>query len=339
MQKNPPQIRRKRTLWRPETAVILLRLCLFGLLFFRVESVRGQACPLSYGPEINRLVLNDSVTIAFSEKGSGKTTLLLVHGLGGNLTHWKPLMELAGKDYRSIAVDLPGYGFSTLQGDVSKADLVDFYARTLIEFIQKRELKNVVLAGHSMGGQVAIVAALMKPDLVEKLVLAAPAGIETFTQPEAETLLRFATPQFYQNQDEKAIRAAFALNFAGTPAEPLIQDRLALGACPGFARYSERVAQGVKSMLAHPVRAQLSALRMPVLLLFGSEDRLIPNRLLHPGLTIQTLAKEGGEAIAHSRSVLIPNAGHLLMYEHPEAVYRALKESLNHSNPISGRRP
>lgn len=229
---------------------------------------------------------------------------------------------------------MPGYGLSGLRTYRPTTDQLSFYADNLLAFVQQRDLRNVVLIGHSMGGQVAMVAALKQPQAFSQLVLINPAGLETFTEQEGNLLTRYAVPEFFQQQTEAAIREGYARNFTSLPtdAETLIQDRLRLRDCPGFADYCRTVAQGVRGMLAHPVRTQLRQIQRPTLILFGEDDKLIPNRLLHPTLTTHAVANIGDTDIPDSRLLMIPRAGHMVMYEQAGAVNRAIRAFVREAN-------
>jgi pimeloyl-ACP methyl ester carboxylesterase len=302
----------------------------FLIFLFLVIStaVFAQDCPLSYASLVKKMTLNDSVTIGYLAKGTGKTTLLFVHGLGGNSSHWSQNLDDLSTHFRCIAVDLPGYGFSSQRTYATPT--LTFYANTLLQFIQKQKLKNVVLVGHSMGGQTAIIATLQKPSVIKKLILVAPAGLETFSEAEANILKQYATPTFYQSQTEPAIRAAFASNFTKIPptAEELIQDRLALRRCANFESYCQVIAQGVRGMLAQPVQTQLSQISLPTLLIFGEDDRLIPNRILHKTLTIKDITDIGKSTISNLQLNMIPQAGHLVMYEQPKQFNQIITQFL-----------
>lgn len=286
----------------------------------------AQSCELSYAKEANRIQLNDSLSIAYKEHGSGKQTILMIHGLGGNLTHWNNNFI---ENQHCIALDLPSYGLSSMKNFQPKTDMLDFYSEVILEFIKKKKLKNVVLMGHSMGGQIAIITALKQPKAIKKLILAAPAGFETFTEPEAQALLNFSKPETFKNQNEMMLRAGFKRNFYEMPAsvETLIQDRIMIPKCDSFNPYFSAVASGVKGMLVHPIRKELSKITIPTLVLFGENDDLIPNKLLHKTLTTNEVAQIGKE-IPNSKIVLIPKAGHLLMYEKPIEFNKSVKEFL-----------
>lgn len=82
---------------------ILLLFCFF---------TKAQNCELSYKNDVKKIIINDSLTIAYKEQGEGEKIFLMIHGLGGNLSHWgNNFIE----NQHCIALDLPSYGLSTMQ--------------------------------------------------------------------------------------------------------------------------------------------------------------------------------------------------------------------------------
>src|SRR5690554_6525675 len=138
---------------------------------------------IAYPYDVQKVEISNGIEIAYMDEGQGSETIIMIHGLGSYAPAWKKTIEGLKENYRCIAIDLPGYGIST-QGDFSGS--MTFFADAVNEFAEALNLDNVVLAGHSMGGQFAIVAALKYPELVSKLVLVAPAGIETFSEGEKD---------------------------------------------------------------------------------------------------------------------------------------------------------
>lgn len=267
--------------------------------------------------------------VGYVESGKGQTVLLL-HGLGGNLSHWLPAMNQLAKEYHVIALDFPGYGASDKVVPDTTKDAIQFYADVVANFIADKQLKDVVLAGHSMGGQVAIVTALQHPKLISKLVLLAPAGLETFSQQEGAMLINATQPVVFEKQEEAAVRASFKTNFYELPneAEALIQYRLRLKSCPDFTTYTRVVSSGVKGMLAHPVKADLKNIKQPTLIVFGENDALIPNPYLHPAIKREGLVSEAAALIPQTKTITISKAGHLLQFEKPAEVYQAIQQFL-----------
>lgn len=273
----------------------------------------AQKCELSYSKEVKSIAINDSLSIAYKETGKGKQTILMIHGLGGNLSHWTHNFI---ENQHCIALDLPTYGLSTMKNFQPKTDLLDFYSEIILAFIEKKKLRNVVLVGHSMGGQIAIITALKNHKSIKKLVLVAPAGFETFDENEAKSLLGFAKPETFKTQTEPIVKMSFKRNFYEMPtsAETLISDRLMIAKCESFNPYFQAVAGGVKGMLEHPVRKDLGKIKIPTLVVFGENDDLIPNKYLHKTLNTNQIAEIGKE-IPNAKIVMIPKAGHLVMFE------------------------
>lgn len=294
--------------------IILLLFCFF---------TKAQKCELAYTNDVKKIAINDSLTIAYKEQGEGKKTFLMVHGLGGNLTHWNNNFI---ENQHCIAIDLPSYGLSTMKNFQFNTDLLDFYAETIVAFIQQKKLKNVVLMGHSMGGQIAIITALKNHKSVKKLILVSSSGFETFEDNEAKALMSFSKPETFKNQNEATIRMGFKRNFYEMPTstETLIQDRLIMAKCENFNPYFHAVAGGVKGMLEHPVRKELNKIIIPTLIVFGENDELIPNKFLHKSVTINQVANIG-KNIPNVKIVLVPKAGHLVMYEQSQIFNQLVK--------------
>jgi pimeloyl-ACP methyl ester carboxylesterase len=290
-----------------KTIIFIIAICCTS--FFS----RAQNCDLSYSKEIKTCKISDSLTIAYKEKGQGKETILMIHGLGGNLSHWTHNFI---ENQHSVALDLPAYGLSTMKDFRPETDLLDFYSEMILAFIKKKKLKNVILVGHSMGGQIAIITALKNNKSIKKLVLVAPAGFETFDQNDSKALLGFAKPEIFKSQTEPIIKMSFNRNFYAMPAsaETLINDRIMIAKCESFNPYFQAVASGIKGMLDHPVRENLGKIKIPTLVVFGENDDLIPNKYLHKTLTTNQVA-EIGQNIPNAKIVLIPEAGHMVMFE------------------------
>lgn len=105
--------------------------------------------------------------------GHGDTTLIFLHGYGESLLSWRALLDQFTRDYRVVAVDLPGFGVSAGAG--FQFDYPG-YQRWLDSVLLKYTEGPVVAVGHSMGGELAAGLALDHPDRVVGTILIAPAG-------------------------------------------------------------------------------------------------------------------------------------------------------------------
>jgi pimeloyl-ACP methyl ester carboxylesterase len=159
--------------------------------------------------------------------------------------------------------------------------------------------------------------ALQKPPWLKALILAAPAGLEVFSAAEAALLKQFATPAYFEQQDSAAIRQAFLRNFYQLPlsAEKLVAERIAQKQCAAFKAYCQTVSYGVEGMLASPVANRLQELELPVLIIVGSNDALIPNKQLHPKLTMGHLLEQAGSRIGGLEVSILSEAGHMVQWE------------------------
>ena len=113
---------------------------------------------IDYGYEVKTAQVRN-IEVGYIDQGSGEV-LLLIHGLGSNAKAWQRNIPDLAADHRVIAVDLPGYGYSD-KGDYQYS--MSFYATVLSELLAGLGVDKAVWVGHSMGGQIAMVAALEHP--------------------------------------------------------------------------------------------------------------------------------------------------------------------------------
>jgi sigma-B regulation protein RsbQ len=110
-----------------------------------------------------KTIERENVAIAYNEAGSGDITLLFVHGAFIDMSYWSAQVEYFKDHYRVITVDLPGHGAS---GNNRSVWSTEEYGKDIYALINMLGLKNVVLIGHSMGGDVILEAAVRCPDSV-----------------------------------------------------------------------------------------------------------------------------------------------------------------------------
>ncbi|MBI4568968.1 MAG: alpha/beta fold hydrolase, partial [Planctomycetes bacterium] len=99
------------------------------------------------------ITLDSGLEINYREAGQGET-LVLVHGFTSSIWNWDPVWEALAARFRVLALDLPGHGGSSKPLDAPYG--VPAFAMNLAEFLRKKEIVNFYLAGHSMGGMVAM---------------------------------------------------------------------------------------------------------------------------------------------------------------------------------------
>ncbi len=281
---------------------------------------------LDYLFDVKYAQLNDDINLAYIDEGNSDQTIIFIHGLGSYLKAWYKNIYGLRDEYRCIAIDLPGYGKSSKKPHSGK---MSFYADVVSQFIDYLNLKNVVLAGHSMGGQISMMAAIDYPEKIDKLILADPAGFESFTEGQKQWFRDVMTTDGVMKTTVEQIQTNLAYNFYYVPddAEFMITDRIAMRFADDFENYCYAVVQSVDGMVDEPVIDILDQIKQPTLIIFGENDNLIPNRFLNPGRTID-IAKIGDDKIPNSELVIIPKAGHFVQFEKPREFNSAVKSFL-----------
>ncbi|MCK9280585.1 MAG: alpha/beta hydrolase [Melioribacteraceae bacterium] len=268
--------------------------------------------------------IGDHIKIAFRDEGEGENTLLFIHGLSSYIPAWNKIFPELSKKFRCVAIDLPGYGKSS-QGIFSGS--VNYYNNVILRFIKKMKLENVTLVGHSMGGHLAMSSALAFPAVIKTLILIAPAGLETFSAKEKELIIENSQPDFYFSAGDEQIVNAFKSNFFNMPDDvySMIEDRIKMREYPNFHDYCQIITNSLKGLLQEPVYKSLHKIKQPTLILFGRNDKWIPNRYLHKELTTEDIANIGGNLIPNSKVVMIDNCGHFIPFESPKTLITEIK--------------
>ena len=283
---------------------------------------------LEYPNEVHFVDIANGETIAYTDEGTGSQIIVMIHGLGSYLPGWKHNTEELKDAFRVIAIDLPGYGKSSKKAEHYS---IPFFSESVVQFLEALFVDDVVLAGHSMGAQISIYTALNYPEKVNSLVLSAPAGFETFSDEAEQAFRMMISTESIMATDEEMIRFNLVSNFHEFPEEAafMIEDRIAMMEDPEFENYARAQAESVFAMLETPVFDELTDLKQPVLVIFGKQDQLIPNRMLHPHLTTEDVAKTGVNRIENAELVWIEEAGHFVHFEKPKPFNKAVKEFLN----------
>jgi pimeloyl-ACP methyl ester carboxylesterase len=126
------------------------------------------------------------------------------------------------------------------------------------------------------------------------------------------------------------IRTNLAYNFYEFPksAQFMIDDRIAMRSAADFPGYCYIIPESVKGMVNEPVYEFLPNISQQCLVIFGENDNLIPNRYLHGGPT-RTVAEAGTSRIKNSQLLMLPKAGHFVMFEKAPEVNQAIRTFVN----------
>jgi pimeloyl-ACP methyl ester carboxylesterase len=121
----------------------------------------------------HRVVEIEGVRTFVTEAGEGPA-VLLIHGYGDTADGWRRVVPGLLADHRVIALDVPPFGRSEAP---PKCKLIDYYCEFFPQFMDQMGIERATIIGHSLGGAIALRAAVENPDRVERLGLVAPAGL------------------------------------------------------------------------------------------------------------------------------------------------------------------
>ncbi len=272
--------------------------------------------------------LKKDMRMAYIERGEKhKHTIVFIHGLANYHGVWLQNMNELQKSFRCIAIDLPGNGYSGR--DVEKISM-EFYAECVIDFIEKLGLSRVTVAGHSMGGLVAMRAGLKAPTLIARMILYAPAGFEHYTQSERILFKSAITFGNFLNLDEAQVKQAIKSSFfiENPIGDLLIQELSQIIQQNDRQKYRKMLEQSIDSMLEDPIINELENITQETMIFFGEEDMLIPNRFLHP-ISSREIALIGATKIPKSSLVIYPHTGHFVQIEKSKEVNLEVIHFLN----------
>jgi pimeloyl-ACP methyl ester carboxylesterase len=216
--------------------------------------------------------------------------VVLVHGLGGHAEDWRNLAPyLAQAGFRVYMPDLLGYGRSEQPADFPYS--VPDEAEAVVGFMDALGLKQVELGGWSMGGAIVQHMAFRHPERVQRLILFNSAGI--YAKPSWDT--RLFTPTTPAELDQ--LEALLMPNPRPVPGF-VARDILRIS-----RRNAWVIHRAIATMLTgrDATDALLPRLKMPVLIVWGAEDRLLP---LSQGEKMHKL-------VPQSQLEIVPGCGHL----------------------------
>jgi pimeloyl-ACP methyl ester carboxylesterase len=294
------------------TIAVILAAVIAGLVWFTASTARKIEAAL---PPRGQFIEIDGQRIHYIDRGSGPA-IVMIHGLGGNLQHFTyALVERLADEFRVIAVDRPGSGYSTRPKDASAA--LGAQAATLAGLIKALKLERPLLVGHSLGGALALTIALNHSDCASALALIAPLTHATDQVPEVfrglvigSPLLRslvgwtVATPLSIRNRD-KTLAAVFGPD--AVPADFATRGGALLGLRPQsfYATASDLMA--VNDDLPATIQ-RYGSLAIPFGMLFGTGDRLLDYH-------------EQGEAMQQkcpALDLVLVDGGHMLLLTAPD---------------------
>jgi pimeloyl-ACP methyl ester carboxylesterase len=295
-------------------AVIVIALVAALLIWGYAPDTEAAAMKAKYGGGASRFVeLQPGLNVHYRDEGKRDgRVLVLIHGSNASLHTWEPWVKILGRDYRIVSLDLPGHGLT----GVNPAGVYDnqSYVGVVDALMTKLGIAKAVIGGNSMGGGVSWMFALAHPEKTEALLLVdaggqpqakstkAPIGFRVMTMPVVKELARVIAPR---SMFESSIKTSMSVQSKIDDA--LIDRYWELNRFPGNRQATMKRFSSPRSMRS-TTQGALAAIKVPVMIMWGEEDNLIP----------VSSARWFAEAIPGAKLVVYPGVGHIPMEEIPE---------------------
>jgi pimeloyl-ACP methyl ester carboxylesterase len=254
-------------------------------------------------------------------KSNGRTVLLL-HGRNFPSSYWEPVIKtLTGAGFRVVAPDQIAFGKSSKP----LFDLhFDQLVRNTVELLDQLKIAKVDVVAHSMGGMLAVRLARAYPDRIERLVLAAPIGLEDYRfyvpPVTTETLLEQEdklTPDTYRRQ----LVTNYSLTLPPEAITPFVDARMRIKESSEYPRWLRSFVNSYQMIYREPVVHEIPLITQDTLFIMGGNDHNAPGRPFAP----EAIRGRMGQNVAlaqklstkmHAAHVeVIDGVGHLVFLE------------------------
>jgi pimeloyl-ACP methyl ester carboxylesterase len=307
--------------------ILLFLLALFAAATFaawrKTDRLRKEA--EAAVPQAGQTVDVDGGRIHFLDLGPRDApALVMVHGLSGQLQHFTYAMtDPLAQEYRVIALDRPGCGYSERDADTLAA--LPEQARMIWQALDKIGVHRPVLVGHSLGGAVSLAMALQRPEAIAGLALIAP-----LTQPTDQTAESFKGLMVSSPLLRRILGHTIAVPAAQRTAAAVLTEVFSPEPCPDSFLTSAGAALGLRPKAFVTASADIVAAHSgiagqaahyeglpdtPAGVLFGEQDAVI------------SATEHGTPMSAHGFAVtLLPERGHMLPITDPDTCIRFVRD-------------
>lgn len=237
------------------------------------------------------------------EQGEGSPALVFLHYFGGSSKAWTEVITQLQHEAHCIALDLPGFGDS----EPIASSTVESIATCVAALVKQLQIKQYILVGHSMGGKIALAMATTHPVGLRSLVLLAP------SPPTPEPIEESERSHLLRTGGDRAAAEETTHKITARPLPVALFDRVIQdNICSSPTAWRAWLECGSRE----DISAELSKITVPVLVVAGAEDPMMSKDLLQ---------QEVVNRLATARLVVVPQVGHLLPIEDPQAVIELIQ--------------
>jgi pimeloyl-ACP methyl ester carboxylesterase len=246
------------------------------------------------------------VRINYYEAGQGPPVILL-HGFGASAYSWRFLGPALAEHHRVFTLDLKGYGLSAKPEDGKYA--ISDQADMVAEFIRTRDLHDLVVIGHSMGGGVTLMTYFEvredDPARIKRLVLIDSAGypqkMPNFIRLAGMPVVGYVGSHLLSPRFATAMVLRKCYYHKDRITDEQIDTYAYYGSLPGAREAVVATAKQIVPADTDALIAQYKTIRVPVLIIWGAEDEVVP----------VSVGRNFKRDIPGSELVILPKCGHI----------------------------
>lgn len=239
-------------------------------------------------------------------QGSGEPTLVFLHYFSGAAASWQWTIEALQSSYRCVALDLPGFGDVAPLAEPSLAN----YSAFVREAMERLELTNSVLIGHSMGAKIALQTAI-DSDALQRVILVAPSPPTQEPMPEDERNRLLG--------DHHSTDVA-ATTVDGATQQPLPESRREIAIDTHIKAEDRTWRWWLKEGMNHRIDNRLGEIQVPVTVIASTDDPVIP---------WETIEQDVMALIAKAELIQLSDVGHLIPLEVPEKLAQSIRQAVD----------
>jgi pimeloyl-ACP methyl ester carboxylesterase len=279
-------------------------------------ATRPRAARVPPGPMIvqSRRTRVNGVELHWTEQGAG-SPLLILHGLGDSQHTWGAVAALLAQKHRVLSLDLAGCGLSA-RPDATYG--LDWHARLVAAWLDRIDVRELDVLGHSYGGGVALWLLLHRASSIRKLALVAPGGLGLQVSPFLRLSALLGLFEVGGQRLIGPITQLLLRCYGGSLSASQRRILYRVNTRPGTARAFVRTVRDVidwRGQRRHVLQRVHEIVELPSIALFwGERDRVIP--------------VQQGEALCalleNCSLWRLPGAGHFLHWEAPRALAEAV---------------
>ncbi len=304
--------------------IFLVLITVIVVLFFGHRDIPFATLKDKYADKTSSFISVDGMKVHYRDEGisSDSIPIILIHGTASSLHTFNIWADSLKKNYRVIRMDLPAYGLTGPFPDRNYA--MAHYLSFLKNFLTALKVKRCIIAGNSLGGQIAWNFTLAQPDMVEKLILIDAAGFPIHSKsvpiafrigrtPVLNKLLTYVTPRFLVKASVENVYYDKS-KVTDSLVERYFELTLREGNRQAFVDRFKMTENAMDTL-------SIKKITQPTLILWGADDLLIP---VENAYKFQAY-------LPNNHLVILNKTGHVPMEENPgkslEPILQFLKAS------------